>query len=168
MGQMNAGYAEHISVQTHLPSVSPSSSYFKSRSAALRAGSWGTASIRRYVSLREPHLRLCTFASPRRVPSGHGAFSGPAPTGRNPDRKKFRVMGWVWSGNRRLRRWGRLVYGMGMLRIPQICCTLGGAEERGVCPLGTGPFRGQHPRACIFASPRRGLSGHGAFSRAAV
>ncbi len=81
MGQMNAGYAEHISVQTHLPSVSPSSSYFKSRSAALRAGSWGTASIRRYVSLREPHLRLCTFASPRRVPSGHGAFSGPAPTG---------------------------------------------------------------------------------------
>ena len=29
------------------------------------------ASIRRYVSLRETHLRLCTFASPRRVPVGH-------------------------------------------------------------------------------------------------
>ena len=29
--------------------------------------------VRRYVSLRETHPRLCTFASPRRVPSGHGA-----------------------------------------------------------------------------------------------
>ena len=35
-------------------------------------GGSGGALIRRYVSLRETHLRLCTFASPRRVPAGHG------------------------------------------------------------------------------------------------
>ena len=35
----------------------------------LRRGTGGD-SIRRHVSLREPHLWLCTFASPRRVPSG--------------------------------------------------------------------------------------------------
>ena len=34
-------------------------------------GDRGVLPFRRYVSLREPHLRLCTFASPRRVPSGH-------------------------------------------------------------------------------------------------
>ena len=32
----------------------------------------GAASVRRYLTLWERHLRLCTFASPRRAPSGHG------------------------------------------------------------------------------------------------
>ena len=71
-------------------------------------------SVRRYVSLREPHLRLCTFASPRRVPSGHGehvnlksasllagrcalrARGAWRPPGTNPDREKSRGMGWAW------------------------------------------------------------------------
>ena len=41
------------------------------KSTALQAEVWEGGILRRYVSLREPHLRLCTFASPRRAPSGH-------------------------------------------------------------------------------------------------
>ena len=60
-------------------------------------GGSGGALIRRYVSLREPHLRLCTFASPRRVPAGHGDRWAWKPPGTNPDREKFRVMRWGCS-----------------------------------------------------------------------
>jgi len=49
-------------------------------------GVWGGASVRRYVSLRETHPRLCTFASPRRVPTGHGDGW-----------EKSRVMRWAWN-----------------------------------------------------------------------
>ena len=111
-------------------------------------GSTGAGSIRRHVSLREPHLRLCTFASPRRVPSGHGVRWAWRPPGTNPDRENH---------NRRLRRFAQILlegmsgcdpygvvegvgdvsypgsatpgYGMGMLRIPQICRIFTGCNE---------------------------------------
>ena len=57
-------------------------------------GSTGAASIRRHVSLREPHLRLCTFVSPRRAPSGHGDIWECRPPGMETD----------WRGD----RWGKV------------------------------------------------------------
>ena len=55
----------------------PHSSSFWSRlrSTALQVEAWVGGILRRYVSLREPHPRLCTFASPRRMPSGHGGWA---------------------------------------------------------------------------------------------
>jgi hypothetical protein len=48
--------------------------YFKLLSPALQVASWIVGVFRRYGTLREPHPRLCTFASLRRAPAGHGSF----------------------------------------------------------------------------------------------
>jgi hypothetical protein len=56
--------------------------------------------VRRYVSLRETHPRLCTFASPRRVPSGHG---DPLCTQKLWARKNLRARKTDWHGDLRAR-----------------------------------------------------------------
>ena len=109
----------------------------------------GGASIRRYVSLREPHPRLCTFASPRRVPSGHGVKNhawGPPSAGISGHGTYYRLI-FFFYGNRRMRplrgrerMWAGRVPGVcdpglydgyaPLLRIPQICCTPRGAEDK--------------------------------------
>ena len=56
-------------------------------------GSMERAPFRRYLPLRERHLRLCTFASPRRAPSGHK------------DSWARRQVGMETSGHKDIRAW---------------------------------------------------------------
>ena len=97
--------------------------------------------VRRYVSLRETHPRLCTFASPRRVPSGHG---DPLCT------QKLWAHKTDWHGDLRARgKWGK---------SRAMRCAW---RPSGTNPVGNSPGHGD-PRAGgeIDKEPRMNTNGH--------
>jgi hypothetical protein len=78
------GYYETAQLPLFAPQPEKSEFGYPFKSTALQAGAWVGGILRRYVSLREPHPRLCTFASPRRAPSGLGDRWARIPTGKSP------------------------------------------------------------------------------------